>query len=124
MIEEDKIRYLNLLISMQSVINCLDLLKDSPIYKGRIKEFAQPLYIQLFKSIEKDIPKLFNVDELLSAKMIESIQTTAKLISSKDWDVMITIEKMFKEGFEFENYKLVELPKKNLKEKKLKTTKI
>lgn len=107
--EEDRIRYLNLLISIQSVINCIDLLKDSPIYKGRIKEFAQPLYVQLFKSIEKDIPKMFNVDELLSAKMIESIQTTAKLIGSKDWNIMVTIERMFKEGFEFDKYKLVEI---------------
>jgi len=109
--EEERTYYLNMLISMQSLIYCIDNLKTSPIYKGKVKEFAKPLYIQLFKEVDKNIMKLFNVDELLSAKMIESIQTTSKLIASKDWDVMITIEKMFKEGFEFDKYKLVEIEK-------------
>lgn len=110
--EEDRTKYLNLLISMQSMIYCIDHLKDSKIWKGDIKKFAQPLYIQLFKEVNKDISKLFETDELLSAKMIESINTTAKLIASKDWNVMITIEKMFKEGFDFDKYKLVEIEEK------------
>lgn len=119
--EEERTYYLNMLISMQSLIYCIDALKTSPIYKGKIKEYAQPLYIQLFKDVDQNIKKLFNVDELLSAKMIESIHTTAKLIGSKDWDVMITIEKMFKEGFEFEKYNLVEIEEKELKVPKSRT---
>ena len=108
-VNEDAILYINLLIASQAVINSLDLLKGTEYYKGKVKETAQPFYIQLFKNVTDDIAKIYKEDEEIAGNMIQAIHNISKVISQGDKSSLITINKMLKEGFDFSKYKLVEI---------------
>lgn len=80
--QQAKETLVTLLLSVQTANECLDDLKQTDFYKGKLKAATKQFEVQVQKSCQQQINNLFNHNSEASNEIIKGIEGVGKILST------------------------------------------
>ena len=89
--------YVTCLLSAQIINECMDELKETDAYKGKLKVASKQFSIQIAQSFIKKIDDLFDAGDMTSMAIQEGIEECAKMIATLSPDKIAEIKEIIKD---------------------------
>lgn len=97
MTESKLFTYTNTIICAELLSNYLEELKDTPLYRQRLKNISNGLVIELESLLKKELPKIYSVEEQFVVNLMREYKDLVESITSSGGDDLIVISQLIKE---------------------------
>lgn len=95
--EKQLFTYTNTIICAELLTNYLDELKDTPLYRQRLKNISNSFVGELELLLSKELPRIYNVDEMFVVNLMREYKDLVENLTSLGGDDLIIIGQMIKE---------------------------
>jgi hypothetical protein len=95
--EKELIIYTNTIIGSELLVNYLEELKETPIYRQRLKNISNSLIEELEQLLIREFPKIYNLDEEFIVNLMREYKDLLENITVCGGNDLIVIGQLIKE---------------------------
>ena len=112
-VSEESLSKITMLLSAQVTKHALEDLRHTSTYKAKLKTSIDQCLIAINNDCNKDIAKLWETDEIVSMKLMQSISDIALAIAKcKNPIALLSIRELLRQDLDLDKIKVVELKHK------------